>query len=993
MLYRLLISCIVLSISGISLSQEIEQLAVFSGSLDYVAFGNTMNTSENGAGQPCVALTESSAEFTLEADQSVVAAYLYWAGSGPGDFDVQLNGTPITASRTFADVLDVQRIFFAAFADVTTQLQTTGNGTYTLSDLDVNDYINSDPIICNTGVNFAGWAVTVIFEDPDLPINQINVFDGLEHVVQNDELLEIELENLNVIDNEGARIGFVSWEGDAALAINETLSVNGNIISNPPLNPANNQFNSTNSFTEATDLFNMDLDFYNIENNIDIGDNSATITLTSGQDFVMINNIITVLNSTLPDAIITLNSAVPDVCLSRDIVIEFTVTNQGTEVLPAATPIAFYTDEGILVGSAMTTIPLDPDESESGVTTITIPAVVPDDFNLIAVVDDTGDGTGIVSELDETNNTSQTLPVSLNTIVIDAPLIDLFQCDDITNDGIAVFDLTINGDLAIGDQEGLTISYHLTEEDAENDINPIADPDAYANTSNPQTIYIRIELDANPDCLLIDSFDITVEPLPFIAPLDDLVVCDDISNDGMAIFDLTQQEETILGDQINVTISYHVSMEDAQLGINPIADITTFENSSNPQTIYIRLENSNATACFAWSSFQLVVEDIPVIASPLEDFIICDDPTNDDLAIFDLTINEVLAIGGQTGVTVSFHLTEEDALSGADPITNPDNYQNISNPQQIYLRIVQNGDDLCVTVDAFTLEIFDQPTVPPLDDIAFCDDTSNDGILVFDLTTQQAAILEGQESFALSYHISFDDAANGINPIEAPQNFQNTEAIQSVYVRLENPFNTSCFDIGMFTLEVLTVDQPLIIPGLLACNEGFEMAVFDLTTVADTLALAQGEIITGYYLTTQDAFEEINAITDPFAYTNSSNPQTLYIRIDNPLSDSCYALAQFEVAVENCPPFVPEGFSPNDDLFNQTFEISGLKDVFVDYELLIYSRYGNLIYEGDNETPFWDGVPNTGLGGTEAPTGTYFYVLKLNDPDFDDILGWVYLNR
>ena len=49
---------------------------------------------------------------------------------------------------------------------------------------------------------------------------------------------------------------------------------------------------------------------YNIQNNISIGDTSATITLTSGQDFVMINNIITVLNSQLPDATINIDDTI-----------------------------------------------------------------------------------------------------------------------------------------------------------------------------------------------------------------------------------------------------------------------------------------------------------------------------------------------------------------------------------------------------------------------------------------------------------------------------------------------------------------------------------------------------------------------------------------------------------------------------------------------------------------------------------------------------------
>ena len=61
-------------------------------------------------------------------------------------------------------------------------------------------------------------------------------------------------------------------------------------------------FNSTNSITNSNQLYNMDLDVYNIQNNINIGDTSALIQLTSGLDYVMINAIVTKLNSQLPDA-------------------------------------------------------------------------------------------------------------------------------------------------------------------------------------------------------------------------------------------------------------------------------------------------------------------------------------------------------------------------------------------------------------------------------------------------------------------------------------------------------------------------------------------------------------------------------------------------------------------------------------------------------------------------------------------------------------------
>lgn len=969
------------------MGQQIEQFEIFAGRFDYIAIGNTLNLTENNDGGTCDILTESSAVLSLESDQTVVAAYLYWAGSGEGDFDVTLNDIPITAERTFADQIDEPRVFFAGFADVTAIVEEAGSGVYTLAELDLTDVIST---YCPSGTNFGGWAITVIFEDPDLPLNQINIFDGLENVSQFDNELTIELENLNVLDNENARIGFVAWEGDAGLAVNETLSINGNILSNPPLNPIDNQFNGTNSFLGEDGLFNMDIDVYDIENNINIGDTSATIMLTSGQDFVMINNIITVLNSQLPDGVIEIDG-VNVSCSSRDIDVEYTVGNLGTDPLPAGTNIAFYVD-GVFVGS--TTIPMDvlPNETVSSTAMVSIPIGIPDIFEIIAVVDDDGSGSGAVVETDEENNESLPVTVNLTLIDIATPLDDFRVCDDVSNDGVAFFDLTVNGDLALGGQTGISVSYHLSSEDAMTGDSPIATPETYQNISNPQQIFVRFTLDIDPLCMRIETFFIAVETQPVIPILDDLLACDDVSNDGVVSFDLTIQNSSIEAGQEAVEVRYFTTLTDAQNNTSPIANPTSYLNLSNPQTIFVRLTNIDFIDCFDTSSFDIIVEDVPVVENLLEDFMRCDDPSNDGVDIFDISINEVLAIGNQSQITLTFHTSEADAVDGVNPIPDPENYENSTNPETIYIRMVQDGDINCFTIDSFRLELFNQPTIPALDPIEECDDSSNDGFLIFDLTQQESIIFAGQTDVMVSYHISSSDATNGINAIENPESYENSQVSETIYVRLENTVNTDCFDIGTFEITVLSIDTPQVLPELLQCNEGFDMSVFDLSLAGEDIDLITGEEITGYYLNPLDAFNEVNAIEDPFNYTNSTNPQTIYIRTDILLDDLCYNLASFELRIENCPPFVPEGFSPNNDGYNDTFEITGIKNIF-DYELTIYSRLGNLIYRGDTAVPFWNGIPNEGIGGTLAPTGVYYWILRLRDDNFDDMAGWVYLNR
>ncbi|NNT72514.1 T9SS type B sorting domain-containing protein [Flavobacterium sp. IMCC34852] len=93
---------------------------------------------------------------------------------------------------------------------------------------------------------------------------------------------------------------------------------------------------------------------------------------------------------------------------------------------------------------------------------------------------------------------------------------------------------------------------------------------------------------------------------------------------------------------------------------------------------------------------------------------------------------------------------------------------------------------------------------------------------------------------------------------------------------------------------------------------------------------------------------------------------------------------------------IPDGYSPNNDGINDTFEIENLATLYPNFKLEIYNRYGNLIYTGNRNVPNWDGTTSVGglnLGDNLLPTGVYFYILNFNDGVRKAVQGRVYLNR
>ncbi|WP_235047081.1 gliding motility-associated C-terminal domain-containing protein [Winogradskyella psychrotolerans] len=484
-------------------AQDVSLYQQFNGRYDYTAIGNTMNTVENGTFGPCIILTSSSANLSINSDQNVVAAYLYWAGSHTGDFNISLNNIDITAERTFSDAIDTDRVFFAAFADVTSIILDQGSTDYTVSNFDLTNDIGP---YCSTGTNFGGWAITIIYEDNNLPLNQLNVYDGLQSVP---DFLNITLDNLNVLDNENAKIGFIAWEGDKSLAVNEQLTINGSVISNAPLNPANNAFNGTNSFTGDSNLYNMDIDVYSIQNNINIGDTSATIALTSGQDFVMINNIITVLNSQLPDATIIIDNNTVS-CGDTTIELFYTVYNtNSTDILPAHTPIAFYSD-GILIDTSATVNDIAINASESNSVYLTLSDSIDPNVTIVAIVDDNGTMNGMVTESNENNN-STFKDIDLLIVSEITQLPNLIGC----NEGLETSNFNLFEALTVLNHNEEDITFYHSLDDLETDFNSINVPSDYNNVSSPETIYVKRISDP---CYEIFQFDLTIENCPPYIP-------------------------------------------------------------------------------------------------------------------------------------------------------------------------------------------------------------------------------------------------------------------------------------------------------------------------------------------------------------------------------------------------------------------------------------------------------------------------------------------
>ncbi len=129
-----------------------------------------------------------------------------------------------------------------------------------------------------------------------------------------------------------------------------------------------------------------------------------------------------------------------------------------------------------------------------------------------------------------------------------------------------------------------------------------------------------------------------------------------------------------------------------------------------------------------------------------------------------------------------------------------------------------------------------------------------------------------------------------------------------------------------------------------------------------------------------------------FKYTPSTNyvgrDKFTYKVCNNYCPEDCVEATVFLTIGEDYGCFVPSIFSPNGDNKNDFFTIPFLIQ-YSNSELTIFNRWGDQVYYSDDYRNEWDGT----YKGGSLPSGTYYYILKVNDREKTEKYGYVFIQR
>lgn len=259
----------------------------YSGTLDYVVTGASLRPNSDQS-NPCAMTGNGDAAVSgIPVGATIVAAWLYWAGSGPADLFVKLNGSDLTADQswsTSAIINGSSLSFFGAVKNVTGLV--SGNGSYTVSQLAVTN----NGAYCDSEVVLGGWSLVVVYSVSSAPTRTIQIRDGLAVVRNGSSTVSF----TDFGPGASARASLLTWEGDPGIIDGESVVFNGTTVS------GSNPFNSASTALGGANTYGMDFDSYDLTA-LQASNGSGTLTMTTGNDAILPQALVTAVDAGLVD--------------------------------------------------------------------------------------------------------------------------------------------------------------------------------------------------------------------------------------------------------------------------------------------------------------------------------------------------------------------------------------------------------------------------------------------------------------------------------------------------------------------------------------------------------------------------------------------------------------------------------------------------------------------------------------------------------------------
>lgn len=477
------------------------------------------------------------------------------------------------------------------------------------------------------------------------------------------------------------------------------------------------------------------------------------------------------------------------------------------------------------------------------------------------------------------------------------------------------------------------VEFFNSFDDAENQENEITDN--YEIIGNQHIFFVRMT-NIFTGCYDITTLQVNITNAIEANNPEPLIICDD-DQDLISTVNLEDVIPHLSNDLSNLTFTFFESYNSA------LEDEFKIENLNNYNTtttvLYIRAEISGL-ACFSIIPYEILVYSEPQLL-PVSDFINCEINPNLTSQFFFIDKDSQI-IRNQASMEVLYFETENDALDNINAIDKESGYSPASNPQTIYVRMQNQLENNCFKVEPMQIEVRQAPIYNHPTDIFECD-VNNTGLANTNLNEKIIEIVENSTTnLNVTFHLTPANAEAAAN--ETPLLFTSTINPQTLYARIENSAS-GCFEIQTFTLSALALPEVNYGQSLITCGDNYNFyQQWNLAQIElNVLDGRQYNVDFSYFESEADLLADNNVIPNPEAYTNTSNPQTIFAKIRNATTD-CFDMVPFQLII-NSPPQINE-FETYDICENSENQV----DLLEINEIILDDTFNALISYYSNET-------------------------------------------
>ncbi len=488
------------------------------------------------------------------------------------------------------------------------------------------------------------------------------------------------------------------------------------------------------------------------------------------------------------------------------------------------------------------------------------------------------------------------------------------------------------------------IKYFRNRADALAQQNEITNLTNYRNIGYPttQNIWVRIDSDISNTCYGLGPWvTLNVQAKPFAHSVTIPRQCDD-NTDGIFNFNTANLERDLLLGQTGVAVTYFDSsgnpLRDSNNNLITSPFPATF--SSTSQTIRALVTNTTPQACWFDTTIQFIVDKSPIdFTIPTTLTSICDDEADPATqnGQYNFTssqaIHDIVTLNQPTGMVFEYY--DENNVLLSTPLPNP---LPVNLTKNITVIVYNPINPTCKITKTLPFIVNPVPVIELQTSTLVC---SNDPTF---FTLLDAGITNGTATSNYTYIWSKD----GVVIPTATSYTLNVNAEGIYTVKVVN--NLGCFRVR--TITVIASDAAHF-------NMPTIMDLSDNNTVIINVT-GLGNYV--FSLDSPNAYQTINIFTDV-----PPGVHTVYVKD----LDGCGTSSQIIEVIG-----IPKFFTPNDDGFNDTWNVQGLTTT-KNYNTTIYifDRYGKLLKELSPISKGWDGTFN----GEPLPTDDYWYTIYFED--------------